>query len=104
MSVSVSINGRRATDGKLLHMANLAIQCRELGVDYPPQLVEYFSGTDALDIDDVEGIMREAIEVDLQYDLEIPGLLHGEAEYGDGALIDLTKLPKDIVALRIHMC
>ena len=102
MSVTVSLKGRRGSDGKLAEMARLAFNCNGLKCDYPPQVVDYFRGSDALDHGSIEGIMQAAIEVDLKY--ELPEVLSGSGvEYGEGMVIDLKKLPDDIVAIRVCM-
>jgi len=103
MSLSVHIKGVRHPDGKLRKMAEFKLRCDDLEIAYPDDLREYFKGTDALDSVDMGLIIRSAIEVDLRYDLQINGLIHGEVEYEDGAIIDLEKLPDDIKQLRIYM-
>ena len=102
MSVKVSLKGRRDSDGKLAEMARLAFNCDHLKCDYPPQVVEYFEGSEALDMTSVEAMIQAALEVDLKY--EMPEVLSGKGvEYGEGVVIDLKKLPDDIVAIRVCM-
>jgi hypothetical protein len=103
MGVSVYVNGIRAADGRLGEMAALKLQCDSLGISYPVELETYFKGTDALDMDVAEDIVVAATEMNLKYDLRIDGLVDGDPEYGDGMVIDLRKLPKDIIQLRVSM-
>ena len=103
MGVSVDVNGVRNADGKLAKMIELRFQCDELGTSYPLELIDYFEGTDALEYDSSEKMLREMMEVSLKYGLNIPGLLGGDIEYGDGLIIDLTKMPEDIKRLRVYM-
>lgn len=106
MGASVFISGVREPDGKLGDMLDLLEQCDKLGVKYPPELVDYFKGTEVLEMKyDREAAIQTATEFDLEYGplAKINGLVEGNVEYGDGATIDLTKLPDDIKKLRIYM-
>jgi len=84
-------------------MLNLREQCDKLCVAYPPELVEYFRGTEALDMATRSDATKAVIEVDLEYDLKIDGLVQGRVCHEDGMLIDLAKLPDDIALLRIYL-
>ena|GEM_PF-4722149 len=99
MSVSTHIVGQRNRGGKLGDMLDLKELCDKLQIHYPPELMEYFKGTAALASTSRESALQMATEVDL----DIEGLAAGSVEYGDGAVIDLTKLPDDIKRLRIYM-
>ena len=99
---SVSVVGQRDPDGKLADMVALKELCQKNSVTYPDELKEYFKGTDALEMKDAEGTIREATEVGLN-ELKIDGLLDGDVEYGCNMIVDLTKLPDDIKKIRIYV-
>lgn len=103
MSVSVYICGVREADGKLGQMVDLKLLCDQNNMSYPPELVEYFEGTEALDLATRDDAIDAATETNLRYDLNIDGLTTGDVEYGRGMLVDLAKLPSDITKLRIYM-
>ena len=103
MSVSVFIAGQRDEDGRLRGMANLKTECDRMGLSYPPELIAYFEGTEALEHDSIDAIVRCATEVNLKYELKVDGLIEGDPAYGEGAIIDLSKLPTDICRLRVYM-
>ena len=104
MGVSVFVNGVRSHDGKLGEMADLKVLCDSNEMSYPPELVKYFEGSDALDMRERSDVIKAATEVSLRYDLRnIKGLTNGDVDYGNGMIIDLSKLPDDIKKLRIYM-
>ena len=100
MSVSVFIHGVRNADKGLADMVALKVQCDKVGASYPDILRTYFHGTDALDYANPERILQSALEVDLT-DLQIEGLLDGDAAYDEGLTVHLDRLPPDITRLRI---
>lgn len=101
MSVSVYINGVRDATGKLRDMAELVVRCRKLGFDPPKEVADALG--EAIYLGDIDEIVRAATEVSLKYDLKIDGLLEGNPEYGNGVVIDLSKLPPEIKKLRVYM-
>jgi len=103
MSVDVYVSGIRDADGKLSDMLDLKSQCDKLHIAYPPELREYFRGSDALGMSDRADAARAAVEVDLSAYGPLPGVADGSVEEGDGMVIDLSKLPDDIKRLRIYM-
>ena len=104
MSVNVHIYGVRDPDGKLGDMIQLMEQCDKLEIPYPDKLKEYFKGTEALDMGTSDLAIKAATEVSLgKWGLNIEGLVDGDVEYGDGMIVDLSKLPEDIKRLRISM-
>ena len=104
MSVNVYVAGQRDSDGKLAQMADLLVRCNTLDVEPPAEVAAYFSDIELHGCPTVEKLIDAATEVSLHYDdLTIEGLLEGDVEYGDGLVIDLTKLPEDIKRLRVYM-
>ena len=103
MSVDVYVSGIRDADGKLSDMLDLKSQCDKLHIAYPPELREYFRGSDALGMSDRADAARAAVEVDLSAYGPLPGVADGSVEEGDGIVIDLSKLPDDIKRLRIYI-
>jgi hypothetical protein len=79
-------------------MAALKVQLDRLKMSYPTELEEYLG--EAIHQTTVSEIIREASAIDV--DDELAGV-EGSAEYGEGMLIDLTKLPTGIKKLRIYM-
>ena len=103
MGVRVSIYGAMDPEGKLSDMLDLAELCEQLETAYPPELVSYFKGTEVLDLAERRDRQKAATEIHLKYDAEIPGLLEGDPESGDGCRVNLHLLPDDIKHLRICM-
>lgn len=101
MSVSVHINGVRDPEDGLREMAELVLRCRKLGFDPPKEVADALG--EAVYLGNVDEIVRFATEVSLKYNLKIDGLIEGDAEYGNGVVVDLTKLPPDIKKLRVYM-
>ena len=95
------INGVRDQDGKLNDMLDLKGMCDKLNTAYPKELEDYFSDTEVLDLNlPKDELKRRASEVCLESAHE--GLIvEGRIPYGDGALIDLEKIPKDIKYIRV---
>ena len=93
MGVEIFIEGLREAGPQLDSMLDLKRKCDELKMDYPPQLVEYFEGTDALEMRN-EYARNEALSVDIR--------VEGDVMYDDGAYIDLSELPEDVKKIRIY--
>ena len=104
MGASVSVYGVREPEGKLGSMVDMVIQCKDLDITIPPEVEDYFEGTDATHMRTREEMIREATETSLKYGFHsIDGLTEGDVEYDNGMLVDLSKLPEDIKFLRISM-
>ena len=103
MSVNVYVSAVRDPVESLDKMIALKNSCDELEASYPPQLVKYFEGTDALRGLTDDGIRKEMHEANIPYDVKIEGLAEGAIEIGDGMLIDLSKLPAEFKKIRIFM-
>lgn len=100
MGANVYVYGIRNPGGKLSDMVDLALMCDKNNIAYPSEVVEYFKGTDALDQATRQAMLQAAVEVDLKYDLKI---LKGDIEYGSGATIQVSEIPKDIQTIKICM-
>jgi len=104
MSVNTYVSGIRNKTARFDDMVDLKMFCDKLTVSYPEELIDYFNGTDALEMDDKADVIKEALEVSLNYDLcGIVGLTKGNIDTDDGMIVDLSKLPDDITKLRIYM-
>ena len=103
MGVDVYVSGIRDVDGKLSDMLDLQSQCDKLRIAYPPELRDYFRGSDALHMSNRADAKRASVEVDLSSYGPLPFVAKGSVEEGDGMVIDLAKLPDDIKWIRIYM-
>jgi hypothetical protein len=103
MGVGVRVSGIRDVDGKLSDMLDLKSQCDKLRIAYPPELRDYFRGSDALNMSNRADAERAAVEVTLGVYGLLPSVAEGCVEEGDGMVIDLPKLPDDIKRIRIYM-
>jgi len=97
MGASTYIVGIRDLDKKFKSMLQLRQSCDKVGATYPKELETYFGDHIVLSDEDLPGGMAEVTLSDLK------GAIEGDMEYGDGAFIDLTKLPSDIKKIRIYM-
>lgn len=102
MSMSVNIKGvREHRNSKLSDMVDLKLLCDKLKIEYPDDLKLFFrNDEDILDSSSRDYILQEAREVDL-VDID-PDIVIGDVLYGNGAIINLDKLPSDIKQLRIY--
>lgn len=95
--IYIYIQGIRKQDPELERMVDFALKCDEWGIDYPDKIKEYFKGTDTLDYRTKEDMINEALSVDLK------DCVSGDVEYGDGAYIDLKKVPSGVDKIRVYM-
>lgn len=107
MSVDVRVACiRDRSAGLLRQMAELKLHCDQLHVSYPHEVKSFFDGTHALQLSEVEDIVRVAAEIDLKELLLVRAIddcTSGDVEYDNGMVIDLVKLPSDVKKLRIYM-
>jgi hypothetical protein len=91
MSVSVYIIGLKEPAPDYLAKLKAYKACEEANVEPPPELLDYFDGVQS------EYIPGDGMEV------EIDEAVNGDVEYGDGAVIDLSKLPEGVTKIRVYM-
>jgi hypothetical protein len=106
MGVNVQVNAVFDPDGKLGRMLDLKEACEAVNASYPKELSDYFAGTDVLHGLSREQALQEMTERSLIHDELIKsyhGLTEGKPEYGNGMLIDLSRLPDGVKKLRIYM-
>lgn len=100
MGASIFIKGvREQKNDDIEQMFNLARHCRDLKVDYPKQVKEFFGDVIHLKCFPID--YDEVLERMLEGD--IGSAVTGDVEYGNGAVIDLTKLPPGIKQIRVFM-
>ena len=90
MSVDVYMVGLKEPTEEYLDKLKAYRACDNAGVEAPEELYSFFDGDSpwALREDGMECEICEAVE--------------GEVMYDDGAVIDLSKLPKGVTKIRVY--
>lgn len=94
MSMSTHITGIRDLDGKFATMLAAKLTCERASVSYPQELRDYFGG----EVGESEEYLRRKMEtVDISKTICKPNRTESEIYE-----VDLSKLPKDVKALRFE--
>jgi hypothetical protein len=95
MSVSIHLQAIIPIDGDVYrkHKA-VVIACQAAGVPVPVESAVFFD-----DGEDRE-VTESGIRVDIRYGVR--GAVTGDVMYGDGAFIDLSKLPPGTTKIRVY--
>lgn len=88
MSVNVYIEGYAPPDDDWRKHKAVWDACEAAGVDVPEETEKFFDYGEPSD---------DGVKVDIN------AAIDGEPEYGEGALIDLSKLPKSVKFIRVEM-
>ncbi len=105
MSISIGIVGIVDFDkGKFKNMLELKRLCDKNEADYPKKLCDFFDQY----FKDEEGY-KNWKELDNDYikecmgEVRIENAVKGEVMYGDGAIVDLSKLPEGIKFIKVSV-
>jgi hypothetical protein len=91
MGVSTHIIGLKEPTVEYLAKLEAYRACENAGVEVPKELEDYFDG------------LRCDCVPDDGMEVSIEGAMTGTVEYGDGAIIDLSKLPEGVTRIRVYM-
>ena len=92
----MSVYGIKKLDAKLERMLKVKKVCDENGVSYPLEVTAYLG--DSINSNTTESEIRENYEVNLD---DHPAFTNCGTDDSSGVLVDLEKLPDDVVALKI---
>ncbi len=93
MSMSTKITGVRDLDKEFKKMMKVKLACEEAEIDYPENIYKYF-----INPDESEESLREKMEfVSIKEAICVKN-----KDMIDGWQVDLSKLPKDVKAIRFE--
>ena len=93
MSMGSNVYGVRDLDGKFAKMAKVKKACEEAAVEYPKEVREFFGKHGVHE--PLEHLQKEMEQIDIT-----SAVTRSSADSQDMFDVDLSKLPKDVKAIR----
>ena len=86
MSMSTYVTGIIPADSKYLKMLHIFNECKEVGIDPPKEVWDFFRG----EIPDPDGVVVSLVDIAIEYSHEM----------SQGVSIDVDKIPKQVKTIR----